>query len=51
MPMQPSTHVTHMPEAGTTDISVLFFVSVAALAFTLLKFTPAYPAASACDRP
>src|SRR3972149_4534940 len=30
MPMQPSTHVTHMPEAGTIDPSVRFFVSVAA---------------------
>jgi len=30
MPMQPSTQVTHMPEAGTTESSVRFFVNVAA---------------------
>jgi hypothetical protein len=28
--MQPSTQVTHIPEAETTELSVLFFVSVAA---------------------
>jgi hypothetical protein len=33
--MQPSTQVTHMPEVGTTEPSVLFFVSVAAEAFIL----------------
>jgi hypothetical protein len=33
--MQPSTHVTHMPEMGTTEPSVLFFVSVAAEALIL----------------
>jgi hypothetical protein len=33
--MQPSTQVTHMPEAGVTDPSVLFFVSVAAEELTL----------------
>jgi hypothetical protein len=32
--MQPSTHVTHMPEAGTTEPSVRFLVRVAAEAFT-----------------
>jgi hypothetical protein len=35
MPMQPSTHVTHMPEAGTIEPSVRFFVSVAAEALIL----------------
>jgi hypothetical protein len=35
MPMQPSTQVTHIPEAGTTDSSVRFLVSVAAEALTL----------------
>jgi hypothetical protein len=33
--MQPSTQVTHMPELGVTDPSVLFLVSVAAEVFTL----------------
>jgi hypothetical protein len=33
--MQPSTHVTHMPEMGTTEPSVLFLVSVAAEALIL----------------
>jgi hypothetical protein len=33
--MQPSTQVTHMPEMGTTEPSVLFLVSVAAEALTL----------------
>jgi hypothetical protein len=28
--MQPSTQVTHMPEVETTELSVLFFVRVAA---------------------
>jgi hypothetical protein len=28
--MQPSTQVTHIPDTGTTEPSVLFFVSVAA---------------------
>jgi hypothetical protein len=32
--MQPSTQVTHIPEFGVTDSSVLFFVSVAADEFT-----------------
>jgi len=32
--MHPSTQVTHMPDAGTMDSSVLFFVNVAAEAFT-----------------
>src|SRR5450756_1969230 len=32
--MQPSTHVTHMPEAGTTEPSVRFLVRVAAEEFT-----------------
>jgi hypothetical protein len=32
--MQPSTQVTHMPEAGTTESSVRFLVRVAAEAFT-----------------
>jgi hypothetical protein len=35
MPMQPSTHVTHIPEDGTTESSVLFLVRVAAEAFGL----------------
>src|SRR5512136_1392326 len=35
MPMQPSTQVTHMPEAGTMEPSVLFFVRVAAEALIL----------------
>jgi len=35
MPMQPSTHVTHIPEIGVTDPSVRFFVSVAADEFNL----------------
>jgi hypothetical protein len=35
MPMQPSTQVTHIPDAGVMDSSVLFFVSVAADEFTL----------------
>jgi len=30
MPMQPSTQVTHIPDIGVIDPSVLFFVSVAA---------------------
>src|SRR5512137_2929324 len=34
MPMQPSTQVTHMPEAGTIDPSVRFLVRVAAEEFT-----------------
>jgi hypothetical protein len=33
--MQPSTQVTHIPEQGVTDPSVLFFVNVAADEFTL----------------
>jgi hypothetical protein len=33
--MQPSTQVTHMPEMGTTEPSVLFLVSVAAEALIL----------------
>jgi hypothetical protein len=33
--MQPSTQVTHIPDAGVTDSSVLFFVRVAADEFTL----------------
>src|ERR1017187_6928229 len=32
--MQPSTQVTHMPDAGTTDPSVRFLVRVAAEEFT-----------------
>jgi hypothetical protein len=32
--MQPSTQVTHIPDDGTVESSVLFFVSVAAEAFT-----------------
>jgi len=35
MPMHPSTQVTHIPEAGTIDPSVLFFVRVAADEFIL----------------
>jgi hypothetical protein len=35
MPMQPSTHVTHIPEPDVTDPSVRFLVSVAADAFNL----------------
>src|SRR5512146_2550304 len=35
IPMQPSTHVTHMPDAGTTEPSVRFLVRVAADVFTL----------------
>jgi hypothetical protein len=35
MPMQPSTQVTHIPDAGVIDSSVLFLVSVAADEFTL----------------
>jgi hypothetical protein len=43
--MQPSTHVTHIPDDGVIESSVLFFVKVAAEAFTLEKvlaivFTP-----------
>jgi len=34
MPMQPSTQVTHMPEAGTIEPSVRFLVSVAAEVLT-----------------
>ena len=30
MPMQPSTQVTHIPEAGTIEPSVRFLVRVAA---------------------
>jgi hypothetical protein len=37
MPMHPSTQVTHMPEAGTTESTVRFFVRVAAEAFILEK--------------
>jgi hypothetical protein len=33
--MQPSTQVTHMPEMGTTEPSVLFLVRVAAEALIL----------------
>jgi hypothetical protein len=33
--MQPSTQVTHIPEAGTTDPSVRFLVRVAAEELTL----------------
>jgi hypothetical protein len=33
--MQPSTQVTHMPEAGTMEPSVRFLVRVAAEAFVL----------------
>jgi hypothetical protein len=33
--MQPSTQVTHMPEEGVTDPSVLFLVKVAADELTL----------------
>jgi len=29
MPTQPSMHVTHIPDEGVMDSSVLFFVSVA----------------------
>jgi hypothetical protein len=32
--MQPSTHVTHIPEMGVTESSVRFFVRVAADEFT-----------------
>jgi hypothetical protein len=35
MPMQPSTHVTHIPELGATESSVRFFVNVAADEFIL----------------
>jgi hypothetical protein len=35
MPIQPSTQVTHIPDAATTDPSVLFLVKVAAEVFTL----------------
>src|SRR5512139_1680598 len=35
MPMQPSTHVTHMPEVGTIEPGVRFLVSVAAVALIL----------------
>jgi hypothetical protein len=35
MPMQPSTQVTHIPEDGVTESSVLFFVRVAADEFVL----------------
>jgi hypothetical protein len=35
MPIQPSTHVTHIPDIGVTESSVRFFVSVAADEFTL----------------
>jgi hypothetical protein len=35
MPMHPSTQVTHMPEAGTMEPSVLFLVNVAAEALIL----------------
>jgi hypothetical protein len=35
--MQPSTQVTHIPELGVTEPSVLFFVRVAAEEFTLEK--------------
>jgi len=37
MPMHPSTQVTHIPLNGLTDPSVLFFVSVAAVAFTFVN--------------
>jgi hypothetical protein len=37
MPMHPSTQVTHMPENGLTAPSVLFFVSVAAVALSLVS--------------
>jgi hypothetical protein len=33
--MQPSTQVTHIPDEGVIEPSVLFFVSVAADEFTL----------------
>jgi hypothetical protein len=35
MPIHPSTQVTHIPEVGVIESSVLFFVSVAADEFTL----------------
>jgi len=35
--MQPSTQVTHIPEAGTTECSVLFLVRVAAEALIFEK--------------
>jgi hypothetical protein len=40
--MQPSTHVTHIPEAGTTEPSVLFLVKVAAEAFTFENVSDIY---------
>jgi hypothetical protein len=35
MPMHPSTQVTHIPDIGVIDPSVLFFVRVAAEEFIL----------------
>jgi hypothetical protein len=35
--MQPSTHVTHIPEVGTTEPSVRFFVRVAAVALIFVN--------------
>jgi hypothetical protein len=35
MPIHPSTQVTHIPDEGTTESSVRFFVRVAAEALIL----------------